>query len=96
MQALVALTWYVNREWMRMKSAAVDPIAQGYTWAAMGLCAAIIRGEVEPTRAGLVGLVYAVLLVLLWNYARRHPETAAGQCLIHLRHLERREIHRAQ
>jgi hypothetical protein len=72
---LVAVCWYVNQEWLRRRSTAVDPIEQLYPWAAFGLVAMVIAREVPAFYRGAAAFAWS--LALLEVGVRRDSESRA-------------------
>jgi len=61
--ALVAVAWYVNREWLRGRGVAPLGIEYGYTWIASGLVLAIVVREFSWIHVGLASLIFSAGLV---------------------------------
>lgn len=61
--ALVALVWYVNREWLRGRGIVPVGLEYGYTWIASGLVLVIVVREFSWTHVGLASLIFSAGLV---------------------------------
>ena len=61
--ALVAVAWYVNREWLRSRGVAPLGIEYAYTWVASGLVLVIVVREVSWIHVGLASLTISAGLV---------------------------------
>lgn len=59
---LVALTWYVNAEWLRRRGLALEPGEHLYTWTASAFVGLIIAQEFGDAYKGLAGLSLALVL----------------------------------
>ncbi len=61
--ALVAVAWYVNREWLRGRRVVPLGIEHAYTWVASGLVLAIVVREFSWIHMGLASLIFSAGLV---------------------------------
>ena len=61
--ALVAATWYGNREWLRDRRGAPLGLEYGYTWTASGLVLMAFAYEFSRLHAGLASLFFSAGLV---------------------------------